>query len=168
MFGHGKLERRLRAERPRADDDFVRKLAGRVDEEATPVRRRPSPRLGLALAVAVGSLVAAGMTGGLSYAADAVGHASSSVSHTLKSAAGSGSATTSSVSVNSSLVSAAGAQYSAAGYYCFKNPGGNQAYTEAYISSQGDYDSKVSQGYVAVRYDDGQNLPDTCNNGHFH
>lgn len=134
MLGRDKLERRLRAERPRPDDEFLRSLTGRIDEDRT-TARRPSSRVGLALAVAMVSLVAAGATGGLTYAADAVGHASTSLAHTLKSATGSDPSTSSSASVNSSLASAASTQSSAAGYYCFKTTNGN-SYREIYISYQ--------------------------------
>jgi hypothetical protein len=112
------------------------------------------------LAVAVGALVAAGETGGLTYAGDAVGHASKSVAHSLNSSG-------SSSSDGSGLVSAASTEYTASGYYCFKTTMGN-SYREEFISSQSDFDSFTGQGWVAVRYDDGQNLHNTCNYGHIH
>jgi hypothetical protein len=164
MFGQGRLERRLRAERPEPEKNFLRQLTAQIEAERAPVPHRPSARIGLAIAVAAGSLVAAGLTGGLSYAAAAVGNASTSVAHTLN-----GSSSPTSSSLNSNVVSAAGTEYSAAGYYCFKNPGNNQAYTETYISSSSDFASYTSQGYVAERYDDGNSHgSDTCNYGHFH
>jgi hypothetical protein len=163
MFGHGKLERRLRAERPRPNDDFLQSLTARIDGERTPVRR-PAVRLGLALAVAVVSLVAAGVTGGLSYAAGAVGHASGSLANTFR---GSGSSSSSAASVNSGLISAASTQYTASGYYCFKTTHGN-SYKEIFVSNQSDFDLQTGKGYEALRYDAGQNMQSTCNNGHFH
>lgn len=169
MFGRSRLERRLRAERPVPAEDFVRHLTATIAEESAPIRRRPSVRLGLAAVVAVCSLVAAGVTGGLGYGASAVSHASTSLAHTLASPVSSAShatSTSSSSSINSSLVAATNTQYTTAGYYCFRTaPRGNN-YKEIYISSQTDYLSYTGKGYVALRYDASEYLQSTCNYGH--
>jgi hypothetical protein len=161
VFRHSRLERRLRAERPHPSDDFLRSLTTRIEPERAPAPR-PALRLGLAVGVAVGSLVAAGATGGLSYAAGAIGHASDSLAHTIN---GSGSSNSSSASFNAGLVSAASTQYTASGYYCFKTTHGN-SYKEIFISNQSDFDFYTNQGYVAERYDASQNMQSTCNFGH--
>jgi len=157
MFRQRRLERLLRAKRPLPDDDFVRKLAARIEEDRAPANLRPSPRLGLALAVAVVALVAAGLTGGLSYAAGAVGHASSSVVHTVKSTVHSGkSHPSTSGSLFSGGVSASSTEYTSAGFYCLAKVIGphppDHGTFELYISTPWELRLAERFGFVPIAY----------------
>jgi len=64
---NGRLERRLRNERPEAPDALVRAISGRAG-----ARRSGVPRLALGGAMTAVMLVALGSVGGISYAANAV------------------------------------------------------------------------------------------------
>ena len=73
------VERRLRAERPEAREDFVASLA----RQAQAPRTAGWPRRAAALAVLCAGLAALAASGGLGYAANAVGNTASSASDAL-------------------------------------------------------------------------------------
>jgi hypothetical protein len=150
MFGGKRLERRLEAERPAPERDFLRRMKARIEEDSPRTWARPSLRLGFALVVAAGSLVVAGLAGGLGYAADAVTHASDSVGHTFKGVADPGPKHVStSESIAPSSVSAATFQYTGPGYYCFNK---KKNFKLKYISTQHDFEAQSNGGFTAVAY----------------
>lgn len=150
MFEDRKLERQLKARRPEPNDEFVRRLSAQIP---APSPARSGMRLAVALAVATATVIVAGATGGLGYAAGAVGGASSSVASTFRDLAGSNPrpATSSSFAANS--VAAASTQYTATGYYCFKKTNrGTTIYKETYVSSDAEFQSQSNGGFTAVAY----------------
>ena len=142
MFEGRKLERRLRAERPKPGDAFVTRMTERVNEEHPSARGRARLRVGTALAVAVSAVGVAGATGGLGYAASAITNTSSSLTHAVSDAVAPPDATSSPATTAplqaASNVSAAADQY--VNYYCYRHGSGNSSQytkTTAPVSNNG-------------------------------
>ena len=77
------LESELRDNRPEPRDEFVDKMVGGVPKAPVPTRSRP--RLGLALAFALASVIAFGAFGGIGYAKSAATNAADSTKNAVAS-----------------------------------------------------------------------------------
>jgi len=152
MFERRRLERRLNAERPGPDEDLLRQWRARIDQDQYRVKSQSRFRLGVALAVAVASVVAAGMFGGLGYASDAVTGVSTSVGHTVGGVIGvSASRPSTSGSIAPDFLSAASTEYGGSGYYCFeKKTRGTTIDHNYFISSPHDFAARSNSGFVAL------------------
>src|SRR5213593_5118655 len=73
----GSIEKRLRHERPEPSDELIRRITGSVQDR--PARRGWSLVFAVALTCAL--VAAFSLTGGISYAASAVGHGTTAVTH---------------------------------------------------------------------------------------
>ena len=73
----GSVERSLRRERPEPSSELIRRITG--DLESRPARRGWS--LALAVALTCALVAAFSLSGGISYAASAVGHGTTAVTH---------------------------------------------------------------------------------------
>jgi hypothetical protein len=98
--GRDEVERKLRTQRPEPRRELVDEIASRMVGGRRRSHRRV--RLGFAVALSVGMLVALGSVGGLGYAANGVTHAVSSAVHAV---------VPSEAAAPSSAVSSAMAQY---------------------------------------------------------
>ena len=77
------LERELRDNRPRPRGEFVDEMLGGISDAPAPGHSRP--RVGLALAFALVSVIAFGAFGGIGYAKSAASNAASSTKHAVSS-----------------------------------------------------------------------------------
>ena len=75
-----RLERDLRASRPRPSDELVNRIEGRIRSER-PARVRGSFRVAVPVALTAVMIGALAAVGGVSYAATSVGHAVTAVTH---------------------------------------------------------------------------------------
>ena len=152
MFERRRLERRLNAERPGPDEDLLRQWCARIDEDQYRVKSQSRLRLGVALAVGVASVVAAGTFGGLGYASGAVTGASTSLGHTVGGVIGvTPSHHGTSGSIAPDFLAAASTEYGGSGYYCFeKKTRGTTIDHNYFISSPHDFAAKSHGGFVAL------------------
>ena len=158
-------QQRLERERPTPDVELRAMLTQRI-VESRPRVTAPSRRARIAaaaMAVSIG-VVAAGITGGLSYAQGALTTAKDSVASSVERTFSADSPTTSS-NPQSVIIASSISQYQGAGYYCTRldGSGGNGGYSEQYISSQTQYNT-VDATHEIHRYDGATPQPCNSNN----
>jgi hypothetical protein len=107
---NGDFDKRLRRERPQPRDEFVSGLAHRVTSE--PTRRRTGWRIALAGGFTALLAVAFAMTGGISYAANAVHGGTTAVTDLVTGPSNAGHANNGNKSDNESTVSTTSGQSS--------------------------------------------------------